>query len=1749
MDHQQQQRTGQHRVVEVFGAAYGSGYAINDRIVLTARHLLAVDGGKPVPGQPVQIRVAGEEHARRATVTWVSRNVGDAALLSVDGAPWAGAPDTGATRWGYVAENDGSVSVRARGFPAAQAGTRGGSEVREPETMRGAVEALSAGTMRYEIDVHSAVPLLPGDGSSPWSGMSGAALMDARKRILGVVIAHRPRYGGERLQAAPVERLFTDPEFVERVGADERWLEAVTAAEAVPLDARGDQPILRTVPATPWLAGLSDYELLQARHQAVGFLGRDDERRDLHAWCAADEHVSLGLVAGAGGSGKTRLGIQLCRELTGQGWSAGFAKDAALDAFLAAGRVVDVVWPTLLVLDYPDRLTDRTIEWIETLGAREYGPKLRFLLLDRVPGDGGGPAAGARSELTWWANAKRITRSDFIARPRVVVRLRVGGLTGDDRLRHRDSAREAFGGRTADLSGLDLTDEAYGNPLKVHVAVLLAIRGEVYPTAADVMTKFLDREMGHWLRRRTKHGIDQVSAPLAHQVVALATLTKPEIDVVPRLLSAIPDLEDAGGLVRGNVRNWLAELFGAGSRISALEPDLLAEQLLAAEPKLSTLVVAVYRHESSTAEHAANMLESLSLAAGNRAGVRDVLRDFLAECLGALAAQAAAEPGGRLPGLIEIALNRVLDGGQPQAPLAAAATLVRRVPRREDSYRRLMSLLANLALAWCDAQPPHVRTAPVRVDALTDLAAEAATALDVAAATALADEALAAARSLGPNQSRRLARAWYNVGTGQANSGDRPAAREALTAASALARDGGGADTGGLTERCDTLINLASCLADLDDQAAALDVCVEAIELRISHDLAGHVLRPLAEPLAQLASSLHDAPGPRGVLGEPLPLRPPAWSEPEHDRWTAEHSSALIMLAARLSTGLAERLAPRIGALPVGEAPANAIAVSDALHALTTHLPGHTLTATVLAESVGLRRRFVTGDRSRAEFATFLGTVAEELDDSDDEEDDVADAALAYANEAIAEFQQLSPECFAQYEADLAKAVLAKIAALSHGGMDPLRLTPAQRHLAAAEVEEATALLRNLSETPELAPVLAEVSAFRALHLLWSGDVEAAAEALTEAIDRCEADGGVTEEADDVLGMMHVLAELLAGRQPYDWLTSLSDAELAELDLDALPAPQQAMLDVFEDIGEGLDALSAMLAAADRMDVAVGFVHQSIALARFELRIDEYTDPEERDETLLSLCSALAQLSAYQLGTPEAAMRSAREAVEAIAPVAADEPLLPLVRGMAELALARASLAVDQRADVVVLAERATAELAREVSSFDEDGAIGRWPSVAAMRAEAQTVLANAYLAVDRPAEAVGHAALARAALEQLPPTNPVIATLLTAHSIEGQGEFRRGRYEAAVSAFDRAIEGYEASDLPASALPGLADAAFMSAVCLQELGRPEPALRRSRLAARWWQDSGPPPTVHGRIAANLVVQAAALTVLGDLDEAYRVGLDAITAARAAHTAPSLVSALRVHGQCLTVLGRFADAVSLFDEALAVAMTAEPQEVPPSELGLVHLGRGNCRAELGRFDAALDALLAAAGIFRDTPGQTPLLAGVLISAARCHREMGDNQAGLLLVTEAAGRCRELIVDEGSAVGLADAFTAALWEVVVGHDTEGDGPAANTAAAEGIDFFRTWKFPQRAEVTEATLHYADMLTYHAAFLADDGSDLAALPFGVEATWILRKLAGLDPDAFLPAYLNSLTVQAELLRGLGRLTEADAAEQEYARWAPN
>jgi hypothetical protein len=73
--------------------------------------------------------------------------------------------------------------------------------------------------------------------------------------------------------------------------------------------------------------------------------------QELQAWCDEDAPVSVRLFHGAAGSGKTRLFIEGCSTLRGQGWRAGFLAEAvepdSFEALVAAASER----PTLVVID------------------------------------------------------------------------------------------------------------------------------------------------------------------------------------------------------------------------------------------------------------------------------------------------------------------------------------------------------------------------------------------------------------------------------------------------------------------------------------------------------------------------------------------------------------------------------------------------------------------------------------------------------------------------------------------------------------------------------------------------------------------------------------------------------------------------------------------------------------------------------------------------------------------------------------------------------------------------------------------------------------------------------------------------------------------------------------------------------------------------------------------------------------------------------------------------------------------------------------------------------------------------------------------------------------------------------------------------------------------------------------------------------------------------------------------------------
>ena len=71
----------------------------------------------------------------------------------------------------------------------------------------------------------------------------------------------------------------------------------------------------------------SDASLLSAyRTDVVPLLGRDAILDDLKRWTASKRDISIRVLTGGAGRGKTRLALELARELGEHGWLAGFAE-------------------------------------------------------------------------------------------------------------------------------------------------------------------------------------------------------------------------------------------------------------------------------------------------------------------------------------------------------------------------------------------------------------------------------------------------------------------------------------------------------------------------------------------------------------------------------------------------------------------------------------------------------------------------------------------------------------------------------------------------------------------------------------------------------------------------------------------------------------------------------------------------------------------------------------------------------------------------------------------------------------------------------------------------------------------------------------------------------------------------------------------------------------------------------------------------------------------------------------------------------------------------------------------------------------------------------------------------------------------------------------------------------------------------------------------------------------------------------
>lgn len=331
-----------------------------------------------------------------------------------------------------------------------------------------------------------------------------------------------------------------------------------------------------SIPERTWRSGVeSPAALLLAEHAIVPLHGREAELADLGAWCRTGEEIAVRLYTGAGGMGKTRLAIELCRDLWREGWTAGFAaRDAGTGSTpWTAGLRLDRE-PTLVVVDYAESHRDAVVALLDR--ARERKPKaFRLLLL-------------ARDAWEWWDRLRAESGSvgSLLGGPATEHRrLRPVALDAADRRRSFEHAATAFAERLGqpvqEVTSIDFEPRIYERVLLLHMAALAGFEGVEIRGEKGLYDHLLDRERRDWLRRAKVQRLDPAIAEGLGRAMAVITLAggaaneRQAIEILRRL--DVFATERAA--VLSSVARLLHETYPGERWIEPLQPDPLGEHL------------------------------------------------------------------------------------------------------------------------------------------------------------------------------------------------------------------------------------------------------------------------------------------------------------------------------------------------------------------------------------------------------------------------------------------------------------------------------------------------------------------------------------------------------------------------------------------------------------------------------------------------------------------------------------------------------------------------------------------------------------------------------------------------------------------------------------------------------------------------------------------------------------------------------------------------------------------------------------------------------------------------------------------------------------------------------------------------------------------------------------------------------------------------------------------------------------------
>jgi hypothetical protein len=324
----------------------------------------------------------------------------------------------------------------------------------------------------------------------------------------------------------------------------------------------------------------SPASMLAPYNRESRFIGRDAELKSIQTWLDGEAPISVRIVVGQGGIGKTRLAIEAAVQSTS--WISGFLTGRELQNFIRSEHLGRWEWrePTFAIIDYAEQKADAVGSLIAELSDRSIDRgnlpphKLRLLLIERYADQD----VGWVSRVFGSADSFRNSKTSLLDPSTPVVLEPLDAKSAreilEDTVARRcmpgDSFKSSLVERLASrTSGATLL----GNPLILQAAALSSPQYETVHTRNDLLNAVVERERAYMRHEWRQGSVKEFLFPNLEQLVAMIGIVGgATVDKIVAIVDGCASFE------------LLKRTMGIADILMALKPTLRGDGLATVRP-------------------------------------------------------------------------------------------------------------------------------------------------------------------------------------------------------------------------------------------------------------------------------------------------------------------------------------------------------------------------------------------------------------------------------------------------------------------------------------------------------------------------------------------------------------------------------------------------------------------------------------------------------------------------------------------------------------------------------------------------------------------------------------------------------------------------------------------------------------------------------------------------------------------------------------------------------------------------------------------------------------------------------------------------------------------------------------------------------------------------------------------------------------------------------------------------------------